>query len=226
MSKSLYNVVNPDDVVEQYGADCFRLYEMFLGPLEMSKPWDMRNIRGTYRFLQGFWGLFFDRDGAWRVVDAEPSKESQKILHTAIKKVTEDLERFSFNTCVSSFMIAVNDLRQAGCRESAVLRELVVLLAPFAPHITEELWSRLGGTGSVVDAPYPVCNEELLIEDSFEYPICINGKKRAEARFAAEAAQADIEAHVLSLEAVQRWLEGKTVKKVVLVPGRMINLVV
>ncbi len=226
MSKSLYNVVNPDDVVEQYGADCFRLYEMFLGPLEMSKPWDMRNIRGTYRFLQGFWGLFFDRDGTWRITDGEPSREALKVLHTAIRKITDDLERFSFNTCVSSFMIAVNDLRQAGCRERAVLRELVVLIAPFAPHIAEELWARLGETGSVNDAPYPLCNEEYLVEDSFEYPICINGKKRTEARFPADTAAADLEAQVLAMETVQRWLEGKPVKKFVLVPGRMINLVV
>lgn len=225
MSKSKYNVINPDDVVERYGADCFRMYEMFLGPIEQSKPWDTKGIDGVSKFLRKFWNLFFG-NGDFNVSEEAASKAELKILHTAIKKITEDIERLSFNTCVAAFMVATNDLTKIKCNKRTILEEMVLLLAPFAVHLSEELWQRLGKEGSVHHASYPSFNEDFLKEDEIEYPISINGKKRATAVFAADASKSDIEAAAVEVENIKKWLEGKTVRKIIVVPGRMINIVV
>jgi leucyl-tRNA synthetase len=226
MSKSKYNVINPDDVIEQYGADCFRLYEMFLGPIEQAKPWDIQGIDGVSKFLRKFWNLFFDRDRNWVVEDKEPTKEEWKILHTAIKKVTDDIERFSFNTCVSAFMVATNDLKKANCNNKTILEGMVRLIAPFAPHLAEELWYSMEGEGSVHHAGYPELVKEYLKEDNIEYPISINGKKRTTAEFPADASKEELEKEAIANEDIQKWLEGKTIRKVIVVPKRMINIVV
>jgi leucyl-tRNA synthetase len=227
MSKSKYNVVNPDVVVSKYGADCFRMYEMFLGPIEQAKPWDTKGIDGVSRFLRKFWGLFFDDKGNFSVSDDAPNKQELKALHAAIKKVNEDIERFSFNTCVSAFMVATNELKDLKCNKRAILQELVVLLAPFAPHVAEELWHRLGNTGSVhADGKFPEHNEEYLKEDEITYPVSINGKVRAKTTFPADASKADLEKEALEIEGIQKWIEGKEVRRVIVVPGRMINVVV
>ena len=226
MSKRYYNVVNPDDIVDRYGADCFRMYEMFLGPIEQSKPWDTKGIDGVYKFLKRFWGLFFNEEGDFELSSEKPSKEALKILHTCIKKVNDDIERFSFNTCVSAFMVAVNDLKKLGERNRDIMQELVILIAPFAPHMAEELWHQLGQTGSVNNAEYPQANEAYLKEDSISYPISINGKKRAVVNFPADASKDDLEKAAIELDEIQKWLEGVTVRKVIVVPKRMINIVV
>lgn len=225
MSKRYFNVVNPDDVVERYGADCFRMYEMFLGPIEQAKPWDMQGIDGVFRFLRKFWNLFFDKNGNFSVSDEAPDKEELKILHTAIKKVNEDIERFSFNTCVPAFMVATNDLGKLKIGKRAILQDLVVLIAPFAPYIAEEMWQRLGNEGSVHKASYPEANEEYLKEDSITYPIAINGKTRITVDFPADAKKDELETSVLAMENVQKYIADKTVRKVIVVPGRMINIV-
>ena len=227
MSKSKFNVINPDEVIARYGTDCFRMYEMFLGPIEQSKPWDIKGIDGVSKFLRKFWGLFFDKNGNLNIDDSNPSKEELKILHTAIKKVGFDIERFSFNTCVSAFMVATNDLKKINCNKRAILEELLILLAPFAPFITEELWHMLGHEGSIHNTTtYPTHNEDYLKEDSKTYPIAINGKVRATEDFPADASKEDLEKAALELPDIQKWLEGKTVRKVIVVPGRMINVVV
>ncbi|MDX2135613.1 MAG: leucine--tRNA ligase [Saprospiraceae bacterium] len=226
MSKSKYNVVNPDDVVAQYGADCFRMYEMFLGPVEMSKPWDTKGISGVSGFLRKFWGLFFDEKTGFSVSDAEPTRDELRVLHTCIKKVTDDIERFSMNTCVSHFMIATNELRKLQCNKRAVLQQLIVLIAPFAPHIAEELWRRIGHNTTVCDAQWPSFNEALLKEDQINYPVSVNGKLRANLELPAETEQEAAIAAALALAPVQKWLEGKAPKKVIFVKGRMINVVV
>jgi len=226
MSKRYFNVVNPDDVVEQYGADCFRMYEMFLGPIEQSKPWDTKGIDGVSKFLRKFWSLFFNKEGKFEVDKVEATAEELKILHNVIKRVRHDIERFSFNTCVSSFMIAVNELRKINCNNLTVLTDLVVLIAPFAPHMAEELWSQLGHEPSVHKYKYPIHNEQYLKEDFVEYPVSINGKMRAKASFASDASKEDMEKAALELEAIQKWIDGKTVRKVIIVPKRMINIVV
>ena len=225
MSKSRYNVINPDDIIARYGADCFRMYEMFLGPVEQHKPWNTQGIDGVYRFLRRFHQLFVDDAGTWLVDDGEPGKAALKILHGTIKQVRGDIERFAMNTCVSAFMVCVNELRAEGCRSRAVLEPLVRLLAPFAPYLTEELWERLGGEGSVHHAELPAHDERHLIETEVEYPVSVNGKKRATATFAKEASREEIEAAALKLEALQQHLAGKTVRKVIVVPGRMVNVV-
>ena len=226
MSKSKYNVINPDDVIARYGADAFRVFEMFLGPIEQAKPWDIQGIDGVYKFIRRFWELFHDDDGNFHVSDDAPTKAEMKAVHTAIKKVSEDIERFSFNTCVSGFMVAGNELRKLKCHKRAALEPLVRLLAPFAPFLTEELWHRLGHSGSVHHADFPELDESYLKEDSIEYPISVNGKKRATAHFPADASKQDIEAAALELEDLQKWIEGKTVRRVIVVPGRMVNVVV
>jgi leucyl-tRNA synthetase len=227
MSKSKYNVVNPDDMVNQYGADCFRMYEMFLGPIEVGKPWDTKGITGVSGFLKKFWGLFFDAKGeAFSVANEEPTKEELKVLHTCIKKVTDDIERFSMNTCVSHFMIATNELRRLNCSKRAVLEPLVILLAPFGPHIAEEIWHRLGHSTTVFDAIWPVHNEEYLKSDTVIYPVSINGKLRAHIELPSDVTKEDAEKAALALEQVQKWMDGQAAKKVVFVPGRMINVVV
>ncbi len=225
MSKRYFNVVNPDDVVERYGADCFRMFEMFLGPIEQAKPWNTNSISGISRFLNGFWRLFYD-NGAFKIVDEPASKEEMKVLHTAIKKVTEDVERFSFNTCVSAFMIATNDLNKLKCHKKAVLEPLVILMAPFAVHLSEELWHQLGNEGSVHKADWPTLDEQWLVEDSVTYPIAINGKTRATVDFAADASKEDLEKAAPELEEIQKYLDGKQIRRIIVVPGRMINIVV
>jgi leucyl-tRNA synthetase len=228
MSKSKFNVVNPDDMVEKYGADCFRMYEMFLGPIEDAKPWNMQGISGVSGFLRKLWSLFYDLNtGKNLLSDAEPTPEELKVLHACIKKVNEDIERFSFNTCVSTFMVCVNGLKDLKCSKRLILNELVVLVAPFAPFISEELHEILGNKGSVLNEKYPVANEAYLKESVLLYPISINGKKRGEASFSADMMPSDIEAEVRNMEIVQKWTtgEGKDIKKVIIVPGRMVNIV-
>ena len=225
MSKRYFNVVNPDDIVERYGADCFRMYEMFLGPIEQSKPWDTKGIDGVSKFIRKFWGLFFDGDQK-SFSDVAPEKEHMKVLHTCIKKVSTDIERFSFNTCVSAFMVATNDLKKAKCTSKEVLEQMVILIAPFAPFVAEELWHQLGNESSVFDAKYPVFEEKYLVEDSITYPISINGKKRAMAEFDANASKEDIEKAAVELPEIQKWLEDKTIRKIIVVPKRMVNIVV
>ncbi len=227
MSKSKYNVINPDDVIDKYGADCFRMYEMFLGPIEQAKPWDTNGIDGVSKFLRRFWSLFYDDNGRWQVTGDAASPEEMKVLHTAIKKVGEDIERLAFNTCVSAFMMAVNDLKKLGGSKRAVLEPLVVLIAPFAPHLAEELWHQLGHEGSIHrEAAFPVFNPEYLVEDAIVYPISINGKKRATAEFSADASQEELQQAAVELESVRKWIEGKTVRRIIVVPKRMINIVV
>lgn len=226
MSKSKFNVINPDKVIDRYGTDCFRMYEMFLGPIEQSKPWDTKGIDGVSRFLRKFWALFFDKAGNFQISDAEGTKDEYKVLHTAIKKVNDDIERFSFNTCVSAFMVATNDLGKLNCNKRVILEPLVRLLAPFGPHIAEELWSLLGQDGSVHHATYPIFEEKYLVEDSITYPIAINGKTRATADFPADASKADLEKAAIAVDGIQKYMDGKTVRKVIVVPGRMINIVV
>ena len=226
MSKSKYNVINPDDVIGQYGTDCFRMYEMFLGPLESSKPWDTNGIDGVFKFIRRLWRLFFDEEGAFVVDrDTPPSKDELRILHSTIKKVQEDIERYSFNTCVSHFMIAVNDLKAYKVQKQEIAEALVVLISPFAPHIAEELWHQLGHKDSVHRAKFPKLNEEYLKQSEITYPVSINGKKRTEAAFSVDATKEDIEAQAIKLDAVQKWIDGKTIRKVIIVPGRMINIV-
>lgn len=220
MSKSKYNVVNPDLMVERYGADCFRMYEMFLGPIEQSKPWNTNGIEGVSKFLRKFWALFNN------ISDAEPTKAEYKILHNAIKRVSEDIERFSLNTCVSSFMVLANELKAAKCNKKAILQECVVLIAPFAPFTAEELWHLLGNEGTVMNATYPELNEDYLKEDSFTYPVAINGKMRDKIDLAADTSKEDAEAAALALPKIQKFTEGKTVMKVIVVPKRMINIVI
>ncbi len=226
MSKRYFNVVNPDDVVEQYGADCFRLFEMFLGPVEQSKPWDTQSIGGVSKFLRRLWSLFYNENGDVVVTDKAPTKDELKVLHTAIKNVQSNIERFSFNTCVSEFMICVNGLINLKCTSKAILEDLIVLVAPFAPHIAEELWHALGNETTVNTAKYPEFNEKHLVEDMINYPISINGKKRALVAFDAGLSKDQLEEKALSLEEIQKHIEGKTIKKIIVVPKRMINIVV
>jgi leucyl-tRNA synthetase len=226
MSKSKYNVINPDDVVSKYGTDCFRMYEMFLGPLEYSKPWDTKGIDGVYKFIKKLWRLFFDENGKLQISDEIPSGDELKILHQTIKKVQEDIERYSFNTCVSHFMVAVNDLRSFNVQKKEIAESLVILLAPFAPHLAEELWHQLGHQTSVHLATFPKLNPDYLIATEITYPISINGKRRGEHAFPADATPAEIEATALSLEVVKKWTEGHTIRKVIVVPKRMVNIVV
>ena len=225
MSKSMFNVVNPDDIVERYGADTLRLYEMFLGPVEASKPWDTNGIDGVNRFLKRLWGLFFKGD-EMQLVDEQPTAEALKSIHKLIKKVTGDIEQFSYNTSVAAFMICVNELSAMKCRSRAVYHDLVVLLAPFAPHIAEELWHSLGETTTVCDAQWPKWNDEYLKEDTVKYAVSFNGKPRYNIEVAAGTDKADIEQLALNHEGAARWLDGKTPRKIIVVPGKLVNIVV
>lgn len=224
MSKSKYNVVNPDDICEQYGADTLRLYEMFLGPLEQAKPWNTAGISGVYNFLRKLWRLYFN-DNGWQVTDEAPTPEMLKALHKTIKKVNEDIENFSFNTSVSQFMICVNELSSLKCHHRDVLAPLAVLVAPFAPHIAEELWKRLGNTESVTYAPYPVHEDKYLQEDSKEYPVSFNGKVRFKRAYATSMTPAEIEQAILADPQTAEQLQGNSPKKVIVVPNRIINIV-
>ena len=227
MSKSMFNVVNPDMIVERYGADTLRLYEMFLGPLEQSKPWDTNGIDGCHRFLKKFWGLFFDnRDSDQLAINNEPAtKEQLKSVHKLIKKITADIENFSFNTAVSAFMICVNELSQLKCHNKELLEQVVILLNPFAPHISEELWSLLGHTNSVCDATWPQVNEAYLVEDEQQLTISFNGKARFQMNFAATASSDEIQAITLQDERTIKYIDGKTVVKVIVVPKKIVNIV-
>ena len=224
MSKSMFNVVNPDNIVEDYGADTLRMDEMFLGPLEQSKPWDTNGIDGVHKFLRRFWRLFYNREGAFVVSDEAPTAAELKSLHKTIKKVGEDIENFSFNTSVSAFMICVNEL--GGCNKRAILEPLVVLIAPFAPHIAEELWESLGHTTSVCDASFPEYDEKYLVEESIEYPISFNGKMRYKKVLPAGLTPKQVEEAVVSDPAAAKYLDGKTPKKVIVVPGKIVNVVI
>ena len=224
MSKSKYNVVNPDDICEQYGADTLRLYEMFLGPLEQAKPWNTAGISGVYNFLRKLWRLYFN-DNGWQVTDEAPTPEMLKALHKTIKKVNEDIENFSFNTSVSQFMICVNELSTLKCHHRDVLAPLAVLIAPFAPHIAEELWKRLGNAESVTYAAYPVHEDKYLQEDSKEYPVSFNGKVRFKRAYATSMSVAEIEQAILADPQTAEQLQGNTPKKVIVVPNRIINIV-
>ena len=224
MSKSKYNVVNPDDICEEYGADCLRLYEMFLGPLEQSKPWNTQGLSGVYGFLKKFYNLYFDGD-TFSVSEEEPTKEELKILHTLIKKVIYDIENFSFNTSVSQFMIAVNELQKLKCNKKAILEPLSVLISPYAPHVCEELWSLLGNVESIDFAPFPALNEAYLVEDEIEYPMSFNGKMRFKLSLSAELSKEEIEEIVMKDEKVIQQLNGAKPKKIIVVPKKIINIV-
>jgi len=225
MSKSYFNVVNPDDIVDTYGADTLRLYEMFLGPLEMSKPWSTSGIDGVFKFLRKIWNLCHDQAGNLNISDAPASREELKALHKTIKKVQNDIENFSFNTSVSEFMICANELTSLKCNKREIIEPLLIVLAPFAPHITDEIWEQLGHHDSILNASFPVFNEEYLKENSFEYPVSINGKVRAKMEFPLDMAREEIEKTVLASEVIQKWTEGKAPKKMIVVPGRIINIV-
>ena len=226
MSKSYFNVVNPDEVVEKYGADTFRMYEMFLGPLEASKPWDIKGIEGVHRFLRKFWRLFVHDEKGLIVRNERPTDAEWKCVYKTIKKVEDDTERFSFNTAVSSFMIGVNELSDLKCHKKEVLEKLVIAITPYAPHISEELWHLMRNEGTVLDAPFPTIEQKYLVESSKNYPVAVNGKTRTELNIALEATQQQVEEIVLNNDVVKRWLEGKSPKKVIYVKGRMVNIVV
>jgi leucyl-tRNA synthetase len=225
MSKSKHNVVNPDTIVDNYGADTLRMYEMFLGPLEQSKPWNTQGIDGVFKFLRRFWNLFHNANGSFALSEVEPTKEELKVLHKTLKKIEQDIENFSFNTSVSEFMICTNELSSLKCNKRAVLEPLVIALAPFAPHIAEELWEKLGHTQTILEATFPQYDEKYLIESSVNYPISINGKVRAQMQFALDMPKEDIEKTVLASELVQKWSEGKPPKKIIVVPGKIVNVV-
>jgi leucyl-tRNA synthetase len=226
MSKSKFNTVNPDDLVAKNGADTFRMYEMFLGPVEVSKPWDTKGIEGVHRFIKKLWRLFYDENKGLIVGNDAPTAAELKVLHKTIKKIEDDTERYSFNTAVSAFMIAVNEISDLKCHKRAILEPLIILLVPYAPHISEELWHVLGNTSSVLDASFPVFNEAHVTESSKEYPVSINGKVRTTMSFPVDAEQSAVQEAVLANGMVQKWMEGKPMKKLIFVKGKMINVVV
>ncbi len=225
MSKSMFNVVNPDDIVERYGADTLRLYEMFLGPLEQSKPWDTNGIDGVNRFLKKLWGLFFKGDDMI-IADKEPSAEELKSLHKLIKKVTFDIENFSYNTSISAFMICVNELTSLKCQSKSIMEQLLIVLAPFAPHITEELWHKLGNETTICDAKWPVHNEEYLKESNVTYAVSFNGKARFNIEMPVDTPREEVEKIALNHESSAKWIDGKTIRKVIVVPNKIVNIVV
>ena len=226
MSKSMFNVVNPDMIVDKYGADTLRMYEMFLGPVEQSKPWDTNGIDGVHRFLKKFWSLFYDRNGQYLVTNEAATKEELKSLHKLIKKVSGDIETFSYNTSISAFMICVNELFTLKCSKKDILNQLIITLAPFAPHVCEELWETLGNEGSVCDAQWPAFNEAYLVEDSINYTISFNGKARFNMEFPADADAKSIEAAAIADERAGKWMEGKSIVKVIVVPKKIVNIVI
>ena len=226
MSKSMFNVVNPDMIVERYGADTLRLYEMFLGPVEQSKPWDTNGIDGCHRFLKKFWQLFWDKDGQLQLTDDEPSAESMKTLHRLIKKVTADIETFNYNTSISAFMVATNEWTAQHCTNRQVLSQAVALISPFAPHIAEELWEALGHDTSVCDAEWPSYDEKYLVESSVRLGVQFNGKVKFSMDFPADATPEQMVAQVLAADEAQRFLQGMQVVKTIAVPKRIVNIVV
>ena len=224
MSKSMFNVVNPDMIVEKYGADTLRMYEMFLGPVEQSKPWDTNGIDGCHRFLKKFWGLFYDRMGEYQVNDEQPTADQEKSLHKLIKKVTQDIENFSYNTSIAAFMIAVGELQK--CHSKSVLKQLTILIAPFAPFIAEELWHTLGEEGSVCDAQWPVFDESKMKDSEITMPVQFCGKTRFTIQLPADVSKEDAEKAALADERTAKYTEGKQIVKTIVVPGRIINIVV
>jgi leucyl-tRNA synthetase len=225
MSKSKWNVVSPDDMVEQHGADCLRLYEMFLGPLELSKPWNTNGITGVSNFIRKLWRLYV-KDDVLIVTDEPAAKTELKVLHRTIKKITEDIERFSFNTSVSNFMICVNELTELKCNKHEILEPLAIIIAPYAPHIAEELWNKLDHTESITYATFPLCKEEYLVESAFNYPVSFNGKTRFFQEYDLSLSKEMIEKEVMTLEQTQKYLEGKTPKKIIVVHNKIVNIVV
>lgn len=226
MSKSKFNTVNPDTLVEKFGADTFRMYEMFLGPVDQSKPWDTKGIEGVHRFLKKLWRLFFDENKGKIWTNDQPTAEELKVLHRAIKKIDDDTERYSFNTAVSSFMICVNELSELKCHKKQILQDVLILLTPYAPHIAAELWQQLGNEGSVLDASYPLFNVAYVTETTKEYPISINGKMRTNISIALDATEEQVKEIVLNNELVQKWMEGNPLKKLIFVKGKMVNVVI
>ena len=225
MSKSMFNVVNPDVIVEEYGADTLRLYEMFLGPLEAHKPWDTNGIDGVHKFLKKLWRLFHNGE-TFEVSEGNGSKDELKVLHKTIKKIQDDIERFSFNTSISAFMICVNELSSLKCNNKAVLEDLLKLLAPFAPHISEELWNKCGNANSITKASFPEFNESFVAENTHSYPVSFNGKMRFKLELSLSLSKDEIEQEVLNCEQAQKWIDGKSPKKVIIVPKKIINIVV
>ncbi|MDQ6905026.1 MAG: class I tRNA ligase family protein, partial [Bacteroidota bacterium] len=236
MSKSKYNTVNPNELIDKYGADTFRMYEMFLGPVEQSKPWDTKGIEGVHRFLKKLWRLFFDdvKGPIWTSLAPSPleraggeaSNAELKILHKAIKKIEEDTERFSYNTAVSAFMVCVNELTELKCHKKEILEPLLILLTPYAPHIAEELYHELGNTSPILDAHYPILETKFLIESEKEYPVSINGKMRTTIKISLDATKEEVEKIALDNEIIQKWMEGKEPKKIIFVKNKMVNVVV
>jgi len=226
MSKSKYNVVNPDDIIEQYGADTLRLYEMFLGPLEQFKPWNTNGIEGVYRFFKKLWNLCIDENGKLRLNDDTPSEQELRVLHKTIRKVEEDIERFSFNTSVSTFMICVNELSDLKCAKKAIIKDLLIILSPYAPHIAEELWQACGETESITKASFPKWSEAFIRESAVVYPVAFNGKTRYQIQVPVDMPQQEVQALALGHEEAPKWLNGASPKKVIVVPGRMVNVVV
>ena len=226
MSKSKLNTQSPDDLIVRYGADTLRLYEMFLGPLEQHKPWDTQGIEGVFRFLNKLWRLYFDRDDNLIVTDEKPSEAEQKAIHKTAKKIRSDIERFSFNTGVSAFMICVNELSDLKCHKREILEKLVVLLSPYAPHISEEIWSALGHEEGISHIDFPDFDEKFLKEDTFSYPVSFNGKMRFKLELPADMPVSEVQKVAVDAEEAQKWIEGKIVRKVIVVPKRIINIVV
>lgn len=226
MSKSKYNVQNPDDLIERYGADTLRMYEMFLGPIEQAKPWDTNGIEGVFRFIRKFWRLFHDNENKFTVTEGDPTAQELKILHKTIRKVSDDIERYSFNTVVSSFMICVNELSEIKCNNRRILSELVILVSPFAPYIAEELWNLLGNQDSITKAAFPDFREEYIVENTFEYPVSFNGKMRFKLTMPKDAAITQIEKAALEAPEAAKWLEGKAPKKIIVVQNKIINVVI
>jgi leucyl-tRNA synthetase len=226
MSKSKYNVQNPDDLIHKYGADTFRLYEMFLGPLESHKPWDTNGIEGVFRFMKKFWRLYHNSENEFDVSTVEPTKAELKVLHQTIKKVADDIERFSFNTTVSQFMICVNQLTDLKCNKKAILEPLTILISSYAPHIAEELWQNFGHQESISQAQYPEFVAEFVAENDFSYPVSFNGKMRFKMDLPISMNPKEVEAAVLANPDAQKWLQGKEPRKVIVVPKRIVNIVV
>ena len=225
MSKSKYNVVNPDDICKTYGADTLRLYEMFLGPLEQAKPWNTAGITGVHNFIKKLWKLYHNKENSFSVSETTPTKDHLKALHKTIRKVQEDIENFSFNTSVSTFMICVNELTTQKCTSREILEPLLIVLSPYAPHITEELWSKIGHDTSISRAPFPVFEEKHLVESTKEYPISFNGKMRFKMELPMDLNKDQIEAAVMAHEKTIEKLDGRTPKKIIIVPGKIVNIV-
>jgi leucyl-tRNA synthetase len=225
MSKSKFNVQNPDELIEKYGADTLRLYEMFLGPLEQSKPWDTQGIEGVFRFIRKLWRLYNSDNNSFFVSEEQPTEAEWRVLHKTIRKVEDDIERFSLNTAVSAFMICVNEMSELKCHKRAILEPLSILISPYAPHIAEELWYLLGHSESVVKQEFPLCEEKYLVEDAVHYPVSFNGKTRFKLELPASMTAKEVEAAVLASEEAKKWTEGKQIRKIIVVPQRIINIV-